>query len=90
MLQNDEQTEMYHRALYSLDKAGAQSEYHKVAELPEEIELMKNSNYAATKRNYDIPYREGQYERIFSNSLRRTGYGKIDGRYQKFQDWSNG
>lgn len=62
---NNQEFEMYARAIGHLEKANATSEYTQEAEHPQERDLMRDAQRVGTRIVKTIPYREGQYERIF-------------------------
>ena len=60
-----EEFELYARAIGHLEKANATSEHVKVAEMPQERDLMRDAQRIGTRIVMTVPWRENQYERIF-------------------------
>lgn len=60
-----EEFELYARAIGHLEKANATSEYVQIAEMPQERDLMRDAQRVGTRIVMTVPWREGQYERIF-------------------------
>lgn len=71
--------ELYARAIGHLERANKVSEYTKTPELAQERDLARDAQRIGTRLVMAMPFREGQYERIFRREQEVTRLIKNEG-----------
>lgn len=64
---NNQEHELYVRAIKALDANGTMSEYHAVPENGLQEQFRKDTDRYVTARRITFRYTDGQYEKIFGN-----------------------
>jgi hypothetical protein len=62
---NNQEHDLYIRAIKSLDAGGKVAEHHKVPTCVQEVDMMKSTNHLIARCVHMIEYRSGQYEKLF-------------------------